>query len=214
MKRPHFLRRFAEYSLPPGDRAQILGDLAERNFRLRDLASVLPALWISHLRREWIAPVPKLANPSSNSSDEAIRRRTEQLRCSRGFVVVVALCSLSRFALRFIAPDLHGLIVFTPGLLLALLMLWMGLTNRDNTLHLRPLLPSPFKEYRAALHNKTLRSTMELLFLPNLLSTGLGWTGAPSWSVELFTSVAVILFLYRHYRLLIEQQNMHPRLPA
>jgi len=54
--------------LPRGHRAQVLGDLEERGFQWRDIASTIPSAWIAHLRRDWIAPVPNLGVPATKQS--------------------------------------------------------------------------------------------------------------------------------------------------
>ena len=197
--------------LPPGDRAELLGDLRERGFRLADIVSVIPSAWIAHLRREWIAPVPKLAS----ASPEAIRRRTEQLQYSRGFILVVGLSALSGWAMRFIAPDQHGLIIIVPGLLFALfVLLLVGLPDPEKYVsYFKPLLPSPFKEYRAALHMQTSRSILYFT-VPTLMNDVLRGTGAPTWFVAPLRIVAILLFFYRFFRLSREMQNMHPPIKA
>ncbi len=45
------LKKVVSLLLPAPYRQQVLGDLQERGFRARDIASVLPRVWWSHLNR-------------------------------------------------------------------------------------------------------------------------------------------------------------------
>jgi hypothetical protein len=69
------LIRITRALLPADYREQVLGDLEERGFRLRDIASVLPRVWWSSTMRQWIGPVPQMAA----ASDAAVLARTGQL---------------------------------------------------------------------------------------------------------------------------------------
>jgi len=66
--------------------------------------------------------------------------------------------------MRFIFPDLHGIIVIAPGVAVALVLRLFGLPSMDYS-SLLPQLRSPLKEYRAALHRKSANSVGSFLFL-------------------------------------------------
>lgn len=53
----NLVRKITAALLPDDYREHILGDLEERGFRLRDVVSVLPRIWLSHLRRSPWSPV-------------------------------------------------------------------------------------------------------------------------------------------------------------
>ena len=78
--------------LPHDYREQVLGDIQERGFRLRDVASVLPRVWWSCLLRA-------AAGPSSpfSASPAAILARTEQLQ-RQGRITQVLLFTLFLYA--------------------------------------------------------------------------------------------------------------------
>ncbi len=61
--------------LPLDYRDQVLGDLQERGFLLRDILSVLPRVWWSYTVREFSGPVPSLAR----ACESAIAARTRKL---------------------------------------------------------------------------------------------------------------------------------------
>ncbi len=204
MKPSNFSETLAKWLLPRSHRAQVLGDLEERGFQWRDLASTIPSAWIAHLRREWIAPVPNLGG----ASDEIIRLRTEQLQSGRNFGLVVALGALSGSAMRFIFPDLHGLIVIVPGMAVALVMRLFGFPSQDYPSPL-PQLRSPLKEYRAALHRKSLNSVGPFLFLLVVQHVLRGPNAV--WWLPLIAPcimVAVLGMLYRNSRIQREIQNL------
>jgi len=198
------VRALVEFLLPRSHRAQVLGDLEERGFQWRDVASTIPSAWIAHLRRDWIAPVPNL----SAASDETIRLRTEQLQSGRNFGLLVVWCALSGSAMRFIFPDLHGLIVIAPGVAVALVMMVFGLPSMDYS-SLIPALRTPLKEYRAALHRKYSNSVGPFLFLLVVQHVLRGPNAV--WWLPLMAPcimVAVLLMLYRNSRIHREIENL------
>ena len=204
MKPSNFSEILAKWLLPRSHRAQVLGDLEERGFKWRDLASVIPSAWIAHLRREWIAPVPNLGA----ASDETIRLRTEQLQSGRNFGLLMVFCALSGSAMQFIFPDLHGLIVIAPGVVVALVMRLFGFPHQDNP-SLLPQLRSPLKEYRAALHLKSLNSVGPFLFLL-VVQHVLRGPNAVWWLPFIAPCIvaAVPPMLYRQSRIRREIQNL------
>jgi hypothetical protein len=69
------MKRLLAALLPSDSREHVLGDLEQRGFRLRDIASVLPTVWFAHLRRSWFGPVPNLAG----ASEVHFQRRCRQM---------------------------------------------------------------------------------------------------------------------------------------
>jgi hypothetical protein len=83
------MKRFLAAWLPRDYREQVLGDLQERGFRLRDIASVIPQVWWSCLRRS--AAVPMLAS----ANEAALRHRAQQFQVRRFLGTAVALALLT-----------------------------------------------------------------------------------------------------------------------
>jgi hypothetical protein len=81
------MKRLLAALLPAESREHVLGDLAERGYRLRDIASVLPRVWFSHCWREISGPAPCLAN----ASEDAIRRRCRQFQARRCYSLVAMI---------------------------------------------------------------------------------------------------------------------------
>ncbi len=70
------LRSMLKPLLPADYREQVLGDLQERGFRLRDVVDVLPRIWGSFIVRTLTGPIPNVAA----HGECAILARTEQLQ--------------------------------------------------------------------------------------------------------------------------------------
>ncbi len=84
------LERIVGGLLPRDRREQVLGDLQERGFRLRDFSSVLPRVWWSHFRRQIGGPLPNIAA----ANEPAILQRIEQLRNQGRLIMTSALAFL------------------------------------------------------------------------------------------------------------------------
>jgi hypothetical protein len=67
--------RIVNALLPREYRAQVLGDLQERGFLLRDIVSTLPCVWWTYTVREFSGPIPSLARACESS----IAARTQKL---------------------------------------------------------------------------------------------------------------------------------------
>jgi hypothetical protein len=68
------LKSLLPHLLPFEYREQVLGDLAERGYRLRDVVSVLPGLWWTAIRREYVGPIPDYT-----VSDATLEERVAEL---------------------------------------------------------------------------------------------------------------------------------------
>ena len=99
--------------LPRDYREQVLGDLQERGFSVRDIASVLPRIWWSAARRT--LRVPNL----SGASEAQLRQRLTQLRRWR---FTLALLHVSVF-LRLVLQNVGLHIPRWPQLLVPLVAL-------------------------------------------------------------------------------------------
>jgi hypothetical protein len=85
------LQRIVGALLPQEQREQVLGDLHERGFLLRDVLNVLPRVWWSYLVREFSGPVPALAR----ACESAIAARTQKLSLHGRIVTAIAFGGLA-----------------------------------------------------------------------------------------------------------------------
>ncbi|MEO5922399.1 MAG: hypothetical protein ABIR70_01085 [Bryobacteraceae bacterium] len=197
------LRTVLSAVLPLASREQILGDLEERGFRARDILSVLPGAWLAHLRREWLGPVPSLAD----ASEAALRLRAEQLRRAASVDLLLLMWGQPRLCASrqpgLSAPDFDWLHT----------RLGHPISHRDRY-PMESLMPSPSQllgDYRSTLQRRTPGVSAILLMgsLPRLLNqqSPIAW--------KLFFEVSTILLagvlLYRSRHIIQELRNLnHP----
>lgn len=143
--------------LPSEVQEHILGDLEERGFRAGDIAPVVVGAWASYFHREWLGPVPNLANASS----DALNARTQQLiRSRRAALLFYAGAYASSVIVRHLHVPVNPAVVFLP----IQLLFRMGAPAEPAFVQtLFTPLPDPLERYRAAL-----RTSAATFFMPGI----------------------------------------------
>ncbi len=116
--------------LPRDYREQVLGDLHERGFRLLDIASVVPQVWWSYLRRAGSLPRFALAT----ASDAQLHQRTEQFLRRSSWVPVAWIWTQGQRVVHWIDGPLAVDLAVEVILLAILLMVRSASLRRLETL--------------------------------------------------------------------------------